>query len=201
VKGLPHDWTVQGDDAWALIDDPNCFDKDGDGWSYTEKRDSRTRKWWRSIGKDSTTTDLMALLQHPVMAAAVGLMCLRLISETPGLIIIVLLAVYLFITQKEMTKKQVLKDVEMELGQSVWPSVSQKMQADAREKGGMLGGFLSSFSVVKKLSKEVFLQQVISRSSVQMTPFLSIVRLYDQADDNCYAIHVGGKVFVIASFG
>jgi hypothetical protein len=78
VKGLPWEWTSEGDEAWALVQDPNCFDKDGEGWLYTEKRDSRSRKWWRSIGKDSA--DVMALLQHPLMMAAVGLMCLRLLS-------------------------------------------------------------------------------------------------------------------------
>jgi hypothetical protein len=96
-----------------------------------------------------------------------------------------------------MTEKRVLKEVQTELGRSVWPSISAKMQEDAREHGGMLGGFLSSFSVVKKLNKELFLKEVIDRSSVQMTPILSVVT-YNECK---YAIHVGGKVFVIANFG
>ena len=48
-----------------------------------------------------------------------------------------------------------------------------------------------------QLATQRDLQEVIGNSSVQMTPFLSIVSY----NDCRYAVHAGGRVFIFASFG
>eukprot|EP00935_MAST-01C_sp_MAST-1C-sp1_P001475 g1475.t1 len=180
VKDLPFEWTeANSDEAWQLVrvvlsQFSSVHEKqDESGWSYNEDR------------------------SHPVMMGALALMCLRLLGESPAFVLVIAAAGFLYTKHQKVTERQVLRDVEQEVGRSVWPGVSARMVADAREQGGMLGGFLSSFSVVKKLNKELFLQEVIGNSSVQMTPFLSIVSY----NDCRYAVHAGGRVFIFASFG